>query len=171
MKNLRWMGSALGISILLCSGEEKATVSGDNEEIQSAEANAGAVIPENQICRVEIHDSSVDGILDASVQLEVLAKGFEIAEGPVWVPSMKTLLFSDVKGNTIHQWSQAKGSSVFLSPGGHTGTVPFFEGGVLGSNGLALDPAGDLIICQHGDRRLAKLSLSLIHISEPTRPY
>ena len=96
MKNLRWMGSALGISILLCSGEEKATVSGDNEEIQSAEANAGAVIPENQICRVEIHDSSVDGILDASVQLEVLAKGFEIAEGPVWVPSMKTLLFSDV---------------------------------------------------------------------------
>lgn len=162
MKDLRLVGSALGISILLCSCGEKASVSGINEEIQSAEANAGAAIPENQICRVELHDPSVDGILDASVQFEVLARGFQIAEGPVWVPSMKTLLFSDVKGNTIHQWSQEKGSSVFLSPGGHTGTVPFFEGGVLGSNGLALDPAGDLIICQHGDRRLAKLSFDNI---------
>ena len=37
--------------------------------------------------------------------------------------------------------------------------APYFEGGVLGSNGLALDLQGNLIICQHGDRRLAKLSL------------
>jgi len=75
---------------------------------------------------------------------------------------MKTLLFSDVKGNKIHQWSEAKGSNVFLSPGGHTGNVPFFEGGVLGSNGLALDAAGNLVICQHGDRRLAKLAFDNI---------
>ena len=163
MKDFGIIGSALGISILLCSCGEKTSVLVTNEENKPAEADAGASVPDDQICRVELHDPGVDEILDASVQFEVLAKGFEIAEGPVWVPSMKTLLFSDVKGNTIHQWTQEKGLSVFLSPGGHTGAVPFFEGGVLGSNGLALDPAGDLIICQHGDRRLAKLSFDNIN--------
>ena len=41
------------------------------------------------------------------------------------------------------------------------GWLSFYPGakiGVLGSNGLALDLDGNLIICQHGDRRLAKLS-------------
>ena len=163
MKYFGVTGSALGISLLLCSCGEKTSVLVTNEDTKPAEADAGASVPDDQICRVELHDPGAAGILDASVQFEVLAKGFEIAEGPVWVPSMKTLLFSDVKGNTIHQWSQEKGLSVFLSPGGHTGAVPFFEGGVLGSNGLALDPAGDLIICQHGDRRLAKLSFDNIN--------
>ena len=62
MRDLGLMGCVLGILILLCScgAYKKTTVSGDNEEIQSAEANAGAAIPENQICRVELHDPSVD---------------------------------------------------------------------------------------------------------------
>ena len=121
-------------------------------------STAVAATPENLTCQVELHDSDLKMILDGSVQLEVLADGFEIAEGPLWIPIMKTLLFSDVMGNKIHQWSEAKGSNVFFSPSGHTGRVPFFEGGVLGSNGLALDAAGNLIICQHGDRRLVKLA-------------
>ena len=121
-------------------------------------STAVAATPENLTCQVELHDSDLKMILDGSVQLEVLADGFEIAEGPLWIPIMNTLLFSDVMGNKIHQWSEAKGSNVFFSPSGHTGRVPFFEGGVLGSNGLALDAAGNLIICQHGDRRLVKLA-------------
>ena len=108
---------------------------------------------------IEIHDSAAERFLDSSTDLEVLAEGFEIAEGPVWLASKEMLLFSDVMGNKIHSWSPKKGSNVFLSPGGHTGSAPFFKGGVLGSNGLALDSDGLLIICQHGDRRLARLSL------------
>ena len=162
MRALRFIWSVLGISILLCSCSENADTPAGNEEVKSSEAGSSAVIPANQICEVELHDPALGTLLDESVQLEVLAEGFEIAEGPVWVPSMRTLLFSDVRGNKIHHWSQEKGPGVFLSPGGHTGAVPFFEGGVLGSNGLALDPAGDLVICQHGDRRLAKLSFDNI---------
>ena len=155
-------GSVLGICFLLSSCGENADAPADTGELESADAASGVTSPDNQTCKVELHDPALGTILDESVELEVLAEGFEIAEGPVWVSSMKTLLFSDVKGNTIHQWSEEKGPAVFLAPGGHTGTVPFFEGGVLGSNGLALDPAGDLIICQHGDRRLAKLSFDNI---------
>ena len=116
-------------------------------------------VTENQSCEVDFEYDSVGDFLDNSIDLEVLASGFEIAEGPVWVPSKKMFLFSDVQGNKIHSWTKDKGLNDFLSPGGHTGSVPFFEGGVLGSNGLTLDSDGQLIICQHGDRRLAKLSL------------
>ena len=119
-------------------------------------------IPANAALVIEIHDPAAGEFLDRSGELEVLAEGFEIAEGPVWIASRKMLLFSDVKGNKIHFWSPEKGEGVFLSPGGHTGSVPFFEGGVLGSNGLAVDSRGELIICQHGDRRLARLSLDKV---------
>ena len=108
---------------------------------------------------IEIHDAAAERFLGRSADLEVLAEGFEIAEGPVWIASKEMLLFSDVKGNKIHSWSPKKGTNVFLSPGGHTGAVPFFKRGFLGSNGLAIDSQGHLVICQHGDRRLAKLSL------------
>ena len=116
-------------------------------------------IPKKASYVIEIHDAATEGFLDRSADLEVLSEGFEIAEGPVWIESKEMLLFSDVKGNKIYSWTLKKGTNVFLSPGGHTGSVPFFKGGVLGSNGLALDSKGSLIICQHGDRRLARLTL------------
>jgi gluconolactonase len=162
MKKTKCIERLLGFSILLCSCGEKADVSHKKEEGKVAEVNASAMTPENLTCQVELHDPNLEMVLDGSVKLQVLAEGFEIAEGPLWIPSMKTLLFTDVKGNKIHQWSEEKESDVFLSPGGHTGRVPFFEGGVLGPNGLALDTAGNLIICQHGDRRLAKLAFDNI---------
>ena len=105
-----------------------------------------------------MHDENARNIIDDSIDLEVLAQGFEIAEGLLWVASKKMFLFSDVKGNEIYSWTDEDGLNTFLSSGGHTEIVPYFEGGVLGSNGLALDLDGNLIICQHGDRRLAKLS-------------
>lgn len=163
MKIFGFTKSLLGISLLLCSCSSRIKVLLENQENKPVEAKALALIPAEQTCQVELHNSDMAVIIDESIQLQVLAKGFGIAEGPVWIPSMKTLLFSDVKGNKIHQWSEAKGLDVFISPGGHTGKVPFFEGGVLGSNGLALDASKDLIICQHGDRRLAKLSFDNIN--------
>ena len=45
--------------------------------------------------------------------------------------------------------------SVFLKPSGYTGTTP--RGGEPGSNGLLMDTQGRLVLCQHGDRRVARL--------------
>ena len=140
-----------GVLLSSCSPNKKIDNPSADESVNE--------VTQDQKCEVESQDERVSDFLDKSIDLEVLATGFEIAEGPVWVPSKKMFLFSDVKGNKIHSWTQGEGLKVFLSPGGHTGSVPFFEGGVLGSNGLALDSVGQLIICQHGDRRLAKLSL------------
>jgi gluconolactonase len=77
----------------------------------------------------------------------------------VWIPNQKTLIFSDVIRNTIYSWTEEKGTSVYLTPSGYTGISP--RGGEPGSNGLLIDPEGRLILCQHGDRRIALMESSL----------
>ncbi len=88
-------------------------------------------------------------------RVERIAEGFDWSEGPVWDRSRKVLLFSDVPMNTVFQWQEGKGVSVFLKPSGYTGSVP--RGGEPGSNGLNMDREGRLVLCQHGDRRVARL--------------
>ena len=44
---------------------------------------------------------------------------------------------------------------VFLKPSGYTGSTP--RGGEPGSNGLLMDSQSRLVLCQHGDRRVARL--------------
>jgi gluconolactonase len=69
------------------------------------------------------------------------------------------LLLSDVPGNTIYKWTEAKGKEVYVSPGGYTDTTK--RGGFMGSNGLALTKDGRLWLCQHGDRRIAEMDAPL----------
>ena len=57
--------------------------------------------------------------------------------------------------NTVFQWQDGKGVSVFLKPSGYTGSST--RGGEPGSNGLIIDRQGRLVLCQHGDRRVARL--------------
>jgi gluconolactonase len=89
----------------------------------------------------------------------VIASGYEWTEGPLWLEGDKKLLFSDVPTNTIYQWTEEKGASIYLTPSGYTGEAP--RGGEPGSNGLTLDDEGNLLLCQHGDRRIAMMNTSL----------
>ena len=73
----------------------------------------------------------------------------------MWIESGEYLLFSDVPQNTIFKWKEGDGASAWLTPSGYTGGTP--RGGGSGSNGLVLDAEGRLILCQHGDRRVARL--------------
>ena len=106
--------------------------------------------------QVEIIDSKMNSFFVSNPNIEVLASGFEWSEGPVWVPQLNGLLFSDVPQNKVFFWSPEKGLSLFLEPSGYTSGVSRI--GEKGSNGLTLDENGSLILCQHGDRRVAKLT-------------
>lgn len=66
------------------------------------------------------------------------------------------MLFSDVPKNTIQSWSALGGIQPLIFPPGYTHSVP--RRGELGLNGLVIDTDGKLLICQHGDRRIAKLT-------------
>lgn len=101
-------------------------------------------------------DPTLDQLIAPGTQAEIIGEGFEWSEGPVWVESEKMLLFSDVPKNVIYKWTEEKGVESFLTPSGYTGTIP--RGGEPGSNGLTLDNDGHLVLCQHGDRRIALLT-------------
>ncbi len=97
-----------------------------------------------------------DKLIPKDAKMENLADGFLWSEGPVWVKrDGGFLLFSDIPNNRVMKFQEGKGVSLFMKPAGYTGTKE--RGGEPGSNGLILDPQGRLVLCEHGDRRMARL--------------
>ncbi|MCF3652438.1 SMP-30/gluconolactonase/LRE family protein [Synoicihabitans lomoniglobus] len=106
---------------------------------------------------VERVDAGLDSRLAPAAKMELLATGFEWAEGPVWDPKGQQLLFTDVPENIAYRWTAAQGVAIHLHPSGYTGLMseaPYEEG----ANGLMFDAGGHLVLCQHGDRRVARLN-------------
>ena len=100
-------------------------------------------------------DPRFDDLVPKGATIEKLASGFAWSEGPVWLPNEKAVLFSDIPNNRVMRWKDGEGLSIYLRPAGYTGKKA--RGGETGSNGLLLDPAGNLVLCQHGDRRVSRL--------------
>ena len=98
--------------------------------------------------------------IDADTTIEILADELEWAEGPVWVESLNALLFSDVAANKIYRWDESRGLRVFLHPSGHApDNAPVSW---RGSNGLAIDENGALLLAQQSSRTLSRLVTSLM---------
>jgi gluconolactonase len=107
--------------------------------------------------RIERLDPALDALVPADAKVEVLAEGFDWTEGPVWRKSGGYLLFVDIPKNTIYQWKESGGLSVFLRPSGHTESQPPPEGRELGCNALTLDAQDRLVLADQGNRRMDRL--------------
>lgn len=105
---------------------------------------------------LEILDPRMEILISKNAKIEILAEGFGWAEGPVWIPELNGILFSDVPNNKAYLWTEKKGLSLFLYPSGMTNHAPNNKSS--GSNGLGLDSDGNLILCQHGDRSISRLN-------------
>lgn len=103
-------------------------------------------------------------IISDHAKIEIIAEGFEWSEGPLWIEESKMLLFSDIPMNSIFKWTGEKGKELYLNPSGYTGTIS--RGGETGSNALLLNHKGQLVLCQHGDRRMALMNAPL-HLPKP----
>jgi len=100
---------------------------------------------------IERLDPALDALLAPDARIELLASGFNWSEGPVWKDG--GIVFSDVPENTVFGWKEGeKTASVVLKP---SGSLNGKDG--QGSNGLAVDAQGRLVLCQHGERRVARL--------------
>lgn len=135
------MVAALAAWTMACGGAPEVP-----EEVEIGEA-AGAG-------RILRQDPRFDFLVPPGATIEKLAEGYVFTEGPVWIRGESRLLFSDVRANAIHQWTEADGASPFIDP--------VFEGDREGlrsisSNGLAIDPEGRLVICEHGNRRISRV--------------
>ena len=98
----------------------------------------------------------MEQVISKNAKIEVLAEGFRWSEGPLWVPKLNGLLFSDVPNNKVYLWKEDQGLTLFLDPSGMTEHAPHSSNS--GANGLRLDSKGNLILCQHGDRAVARLN-------------
>lgn len=102
---------------------------------------------------VERLDPALDTLIAPDTKVEKLAEGFNWSEGPTWFKG--SVVFSDVPENIAYQWKPgATKAEIFLKPSGMTTPTDGFR--EQGSNGLGVDLQGNLLICQHGDRRVSR---------------
>ena len=111
-------------------------------------------LPEFKVS-IERLDPAFDKLIPPGAQIEKCAEGFNWSEGPTWF--QKAVVFSDVPENVIYKWSpgDAPKAAVFMKPSGMLKPTPGFR--EQGSNGLGVDAQGRLLICQHGERRVARV--------------
>lgn len=108
-----------------------------------------------------LFEGDVDLVL-AERKVELVASGFRWTEGPTWIDSERTLLFSDTIDARIYRWDANEGVNIWLhDSGGYDGSNVenydmLFE---PGSNGMALN-GDDLYVCQHPTHRVVKLKVS-----------
>jgi gluconolactonase len=78
-----------------------------------------------------------------SYEFERLGTGFLFTEGPLWHPTGKFLLFSDMPGDHMRRWSAKDGITTFRKP-------------CSMSNGLTYDRQGRLVACEHATSRVTR---------------
>lgn len=77
-------------------------------------------------------------------RLERLYDDCRWAEGPLYLPAWRRLVWSDIPNDRMPRWDEATGAvSVFRSPPGHP-------------DGNTLDREGRLITCEQGNRRVTR---------------
>jgi gluconolactonase len=102
-------------------------------------------------------DPALDRIVPASSAIEKLAGDFQFIEGPIWRPDIHALWFSDVVGNVVRQWTPDGKVIEILRPGGYDkNDAP--AGSFIGPNGAIADKDGAVLLCQHGNRRIVRIS-------------
>ena len=143
---LKVTGLVFTFYVLSCNPPANPTVGNEN-------------MKKDSIGAVELFDKSASALVDANATFEILGRGYDWSEGPVWLADKKLLLFSDVPQNKIYQWREGDSVKLYLTPSGYTDTIK--REGEMGSNGLTLDINGRLLLCQHGNRQIARLNTSL----------
>jgi gluconolactonase len=152
MKTIKLLSVAfLGLGLNLAAAEAAKEDRGPVESTKS-DGKKPHVFP--TMGMIDRLDPALDTLIAPNATIEKLASGFEWSEGPVWVPRGKYLLFSDVPRNVVFLWKEGLPTTDYMIPSGYTGSKK--RAGEPGSNGLTLDSQGRLVLCQHGDRQVAR---------------
>jgi gluconolactonase len=92
----------------------------------------------------EVLDERFRPCANGDGQLEVLYDRCRWAEGPIYLPAWRQLIWSDIPNDRLLRWDEATESvGVFRSPAGYV-------------NGNTLDRDGRLVSCEQGNRRVTR---------------
>lgn len=143
--------------------------------ISMVNAHAGGVMrgdgpaPEAAPFHIERLDPALDNIISPDAELEFLADGFGLNEGPVWVPDGNSgyLLFGALMDNVIYKITPDKEVSVFMEYAGYSGDSPETVGTqtrsgrahtlLIGPSCASLDNQGRLVWCAMQDLAVKRL--------------
>jgi len=125
--------------------------------------------PSPQPFSITRSDPGLDAIVEANTTAELLATGFGLNEGPVWVREGQSgyLLVSGLLDNVIYKIAADRTVSVFMEKAGYTGTDVNHTGAqtrsgrshvlLIGPSCTSLDSQGRLIWCADNDRAVMRL--------------
>src|SRR5437870_6660405 len=119
-------------------------------------------------------DPALDALVSPDARLELVKGGFGFTEGLIWVEQGRYLLLSDIPANVIYKLTPQGEASIYLHRSGYTQpdiwrvgfeqtngknpSDPLFEKFyMIGSNGLALDRQGRLVLATWAGRPLARI--------------
>jgi gluconolactonase len=83
--------------------------------------------------------------VQGDIGVEILHTGCRWAEGPVYVPAGRYLLWSDIPNDRVLRWDETTGGvGIFAEPAAY-------------ANGHTLDAQGRVLSCEHGGRRVTRI--------------
>jgi gluconolactonase len=125
--------------------------------------------PKAQPFSITREDPALDELVAPDAKLELMAQGFGLTEGPVWVPDGKEgyLLVGGLLDNVIYKITPDNAVSVFLDKAGYSGNDAEHTGTqtrsgrshviLIGPSCAALDVQGRLVWCADNDRTINRL--------------
>ncbi len=149
----------LKIPVVLLMILQSFTACNNSTDSSSENKPADTAMVNDTAKRIVILDPEALPVIDSSATIEVIAKGFKWTEGPLYIADGDYLLFSDIPNNKVYKWKEGSDTSTYLYPSGFTGKE--YHGSEPGSNGLLLNKNNELVLLQHGDRRVAVMQSSL----------
>jgi gluconolactonase len=105
---------------------------------------------------IRVFDDAILDVLSIDFEIETLCSDCRFTEGPVW-NSEGFYLFSDITANTIYKLVPGREKEVFIPNSGTESLLdPDLKGDQAGSNGLAYNNEGALLVCRHGSHMVAQ---------------
>ncbi|HEY0687313.1 MAG TPA: SMP-30/gluconolactonase/LRE family protein [Steroidobacter sp.] len=120
-------------------------------------ATASAATSDGPATRVERLDPALDAIIAPGTAIERVATGFKFTEGPMWREGR--LWFSDLRDNKVFAVSPNGKVELLIERAG--GLDPFPVDSYLGSNAMATDKDGSVLLVQQGGRKIVRLDARL----------
>jgi gluconolactonase len=123
----------------------------------SAQMAVHEAVPTAKMVR---NSPALDRVIAPDAKVEKVATGFIWTEGPMWHKG--ALWFSDLSGNKMYSLTPDGKLTVLLNEAG--GLPSFPKGAYGGSNAMAADKDGTVLMMQHGMRRIVRVD-DKMHIS------
>ncbi len=95
---------------------------------------------------VSVRDPRLSAVVGPGVAFERIADGCLFTEGPLWHPTGRYLLWSDMPGDHLRKWSAGEGVTTFRKP-------------CQKSNGLTWDRQGRLLACEHASSQVTRTEI------------